>query len=72
MNSFGYVLGIDVGTGGARVGIFDLKGNNLLSENIFWNNLVTPQDLPEPLLPKTAKWLLKKLLKRVMVRYLLF
>ena len=27
MSNTGYVLGIDVGTGGARVGIFDLKGN---------------------------------------------
>ena len=26
MSSMGYVLGIDIGTGGARVGIFDLKG----------------------------------------------
>ena len=27
MSTEGYVLGIDLGTGGARVGIFDLKGN---------------------------------------------
>jgi len=26
MSNVGYVLGIDLGTGGARVGIFDLKG----------------------------------------------
>ena len=26
MSKSGYVLGIDLGTGGARVGIFDLQG----------------------------------------------
>ena len=30
MNNKGYVLGIDLGTGGARVGIFDLKGNPVI------------------------------------------
>ena len=27
MNNAAYALGIDIGTTGARVGIFDLKGN---------------------------------------------
>ncbi len=30
MSNAGYVLGIDLGTGGARVGIFDLKGNPIV------------------------------------------
>ena len=35
MNNAAYVLGIDIGTTGARVGIFDLKGNPVVfcSEN---------------------------------------
>ena len=35
MNDAAYVLGIDIGTTGARVGIFDLKGNPIVfcSEN---------------------------------------
>ena len=41
MSSAEYVLGIDLGTGGARVGIFDLKGNPVVfcSEKI---SLFTP------------------------------
>lgn len=41
MNNVGYVLGIDLGTGGARVGIFDLRGNPIIfcSEKI---SLYTP------------------------------
>jgi FGGY-family pentulose kinase len=41
MSSIGYVLGIDIGTGGARVGVFDLKGNPVVfcSEKI---TLYTP------------------------------
>ena len=31
-------------------------------ENKFWTILATPHDLPEPLLPKIAKWLENKLL----------
>ena len=37
MNGASYVLGIDVGTSGARVGIFDLKGNPV----VFCNEKIT-------------------------------
>ncbi len=36
MNSGPYLLGIDMGTGGARAGVFDLEGNELASVATEW------------------------------------
>ena len=32
-------------------------------KNTFWNNLVIPHDLPDPVLPIIAKWLAKNVFK---------
>ena len=49
--------------------ILALNGNNLGFEKTFCNNLATPHDLPEPLFPNIAIWLLNKSLISTLILF---